>query len=337
MVVIAPLSAFDSWIEEVKLSLDPPPVVRRFENHVPAETEILLVNYHRLANYYDTIAAWVSKAPTMVVLDEAHRMKRGWAGEWGRACLSLAYLASRREVLTGTPAPQHPRDFLALLDFLWPTQAQILLPDEALQAQPSPDAGQRVSAAIKPLFARTRKTELGLKDPKYRAIEVPVEGLPRANLCSTPGPLRRDVRPRSPGSSRPGCDGSPGDVHAGGRHQSQAPGGAGSTDGDPEEFRHPPLDIPPDSPLADLIRDYNLYETPSQVRRAWGSHSGECRERDSRPWCGRISYEICRTLWSASWPGYEPAVVHGAVPAISSPNPQTCQDTGEGDPSLQDR
>src|SRR5256885_10080525 len=48
--------------------------------------------------------------PTLVVLDEAHRMKKGWRGEWGRACLSLAYLAARRDVLTGTPAPNSPRD-----------------------------------------------------------------------------------------------------------------------------------------------------------------------------------------------------------------------------------
>ena len=50
-------------------------------------------------------------------------MKRGRDGEWGTACLDLAFLADRRDILTGTPAPQHPADLRALLDFLWPGQA----------------------------------------------------------------------------------------------------------------------------------------------------------------------------------------------------------------------
>ena len=120
LLVIAPLSAFGSWKEEVAIWLDPEPSLHSYQGgKIPAAAEIVLVNYQRVASNYKTLAAWVSAEPTMVVLDEAHRMKRGWSGEWGSACLSLAYRAARRDILTGTPAPQSPRDLVAPIDFLW--------------------------------------------------------------------------------------------------------------------------------------------------------------------------------------------------------------------------
>ena len=42
---------------------------------------------------------------------------------------------------------------------------------------------------------------------------------------------------------------------------------AGSLEGaDPDVFRHPPLDIPEGSDLADLIARYNEYETPGKFQ-----------------------------------------------------------------------
>ena len=48
MLVIAPLSSFDAWIEEAVLSMDPAPIVHRFVDHIPADSEVVLVNYQRL-------------------------------------------------------------------------------------------------------------------------------------------------------------------------------------------------------------------------------------------------------------------------------------------------
>ncbi len=180
MLVIAPLSAFSAWTEEAELCLDPPPVIFRFDGSaIPATAEVVIVNYQRLANSFADLAKWVDEQPTMVVLDEAHRMKRGWAGQWGSACLSLAFLAKRREILTGTPSPQSPRDFIALLDFLWPAQALQVLPDEAIASDPPPDAVALASQAIRPLFVRTRKCDLGLPPTTPRAEYVELTGLQR--------------------------------------------------------------------------------------------------------------------------------------------------------------
>ena len=119
LLIVGPLSAFPAWLEETATSFSVPPVLHRFDGGaIPAPAEIVLANYHKLASNYDALARWVTERPTMVVLDEAHRMKRGWDGQWGSACLNLAYLAKRRDILTGTPAPQSTRDFVALMDYL---------------------------------------------------------------------------------------------------------------------------------------------------------------------------------------------------------------------------
>ena len=84
------------------------------------------------------------------MLDEAHRMKRGWSGEWGRASLNLAYLASRRGMYSRVL--QHRRvlrDLDAILDFAWPAQARRILPPVIFQRAPPPGR-HRVGAAMVP-------------------------------------------------------------------------------------------------------------------------------------------------------------------------------------------
>jgi hypothetical protein len=108
LLVVAPLSAFDAWLTEAEECLDPVPAICVLNERPPANCEVLLVNYQRLSGArFSRIAQWVAGAPCQLILDEAHRMKRGRNGEWGAACLDLAHLAVRRDLLTGTPAPQH--------------------------------------------------------------------------------------------------------------------------------------------------------------------------------------------------------------------------------------
>ncbi len=311
LLVIAPLSAFDSWLEEAELSFVPAPVVERFADRIGNDAEVLLVNYHRVTNYYDVIAQWVAANPTMVVLDEAHRMKRGWDGDWGRACLSLAYLAQRREILTGTPAPQSPGDFVALLDFLWPNQALRVLPPEALLPNPPPDVGHRVAEAIGPLFVRTRKMELGLPPVSYESVIVP--------LGELQGQIYEALKDRYRGTFALGRRGRVDLAAMGGivmylLEAATNPSllASGSTEGDPEEFRHPPLEVPPDSELAQLIREYPRYETPpkfAQLGRLVQANSAQGRK--TLVWSNfvrnlkSLERELAR---------YEPALIHGAVP-----------------------
>ena len=317
LLVVAPLSAFGSWTEEVTLCLDPAPRVHMYAGGaIPVGAEIVLTNYQRLASSFEVISAWVSGQPSMVVLDEAHRMKRGRDGEWGSACLDLAFFAARRDILSGTPAPQHPFDLVAILDFLWPGQALRVLPPRALFANPSPIDVAEITPAIAPLFVRTTKNELELRAPIMHIVPVALEGLQREIYNSLRARLSRLVVGRRERVQ----------MNAWGKvimylleaatNPALLP--AGSTAGDPIDFRHPPLEIPDGASLGQLIEEYASFETPLKFIQLAAMVDELVREnRKVLIWSNFVrNLETLERMLSR----YEPAIVHGGIPSeISSP------------------
>jgi SNF2 family DNA or RNA helicase len=175
LLVVAPISAFDSWAEEANEVLSPAPSVERMTSNSVPGSNVVLVNYQRLPSSLASLSQWMLTNRVHLVIDEAHRAKRGNQGEWGRVLAALAPLATRRDILTGTPAPNHPRDLVALLDLLWPSgRASIQIPRPALVATPSPQAVASVHAAIAPLFVRTSKSRLDLPDVDIQPMIVPM-------------------------------------------------------------------------------------------------------------------------------------------------------------------
>ena len=317
LLVVAPLSAFDAWQSEVDscFRAGQRPVVSAVADDVPAGTEIALVNYHRLTSNYGTLAEWVQQRPTLVLLDEAHRMKRGWAGQWGSACLNLAFLAERRDILTGTPAPQSTADLVALVDFLWPGQARRVVPDAALRSPPQPEAGRMVGRALDPLFVRTRKSELGLRRPDISVCQVEPDELQRAIYAS--------LRDEYAGSLQ---------LSMGDRVQLARYGdivmylleaatnphllSAGSSSRDPVSFQHPPLEIPAGSRLWDLLDQYNRYETPTKFRvLAQMVADNAAQGRKTLVWSNFVRNLLALERMFAR---FEPALVYGAIPSIAS-------------------
>ena len=311
LVVVAPISAFDAWRSEAVDCFIDPPTIGTYRDAVPG-TEVTLVNYHRLASNYANLAGLVQQTPTMVILDEAHRMKRGWDGQWGAACLSLAFLATRRDILTGTPAPNLPSDFVALVEYLWPGQARRVLPASALGSPPSSDAGHLVANAIRPLFARTRKSELHLRAPELNVVTVEPDRLQAA--------IYDALRDQYAGMHT---------VSMGDRVQLAHMGdivmylleaatnpkllSAGSSDEDAITFRHPPLAIPHDSRLWDLVQQYHQYETPAKFVTLAQMVADNARAgRKTLIWSNFV-----RNLLSLQrmFAGYQPALVYGAIPS----------------------
>jgi superfamily II DNA or RNA helicase len=318
MLVVAPLSAFEAWTEEASACMDPPPRVSRLETRPLPGTEILLVNYQRLTGRYEVLAEWVRAQPTQVILDEAHRMKRGRNGEWGAACLDLAYLAARRDVLTGTPAPQHPSDFVALLEFLWPGQAARILPRSAMAANPAPEVMSDVSARIGPLFVRTRKDELGLRPPRLR-VEL-----------SDMKPLQQEIyealRTRMRRVAATGGDAVTlarmGAVTMYLLQAASNPGllapalGASA----PAAPTWPPLAIPPDSDLAERIRRYATHETPAKFDKlATMVAANSAQGRKTLVWSNFV--ENLEGLATGILAPHRPAVIHGGVASFEGRTP----------------
>lgn len=320
MLVVAPLSAFDAWQNEVNdcFPEGQRPVVAPLVERPPRDAEVLVVNYHRLDSRYDTVAEWVSRRPTLVLLDEAHRMKRGWDGTFGSACLSIAFLAARRDILTGTPAPQSPQDLIALMDYLWPGQGRQILPADALTSPPPPDAGALVADAIAPLFARTRKSELGLDQPKMNVVLVDLD------------PLQADIydalRDRYIGAfdlnmTDRASFASMGDIMMYLLEAATNPQllTAGSSSDDVVTFRHPPLDVPPGSPLWDLLQQYNQYETPAKFRQlAEMVEANASQGRKTLIWSNFVrNLQALERMLAV----YQPALIYGGIPSeFADPN-----------------
>ena len=320
MLVVAPLSAFDAW-ETSTIECFPDdnrPVVASFGTSIAAETEILLVNYHRLDSRYETLAAWVREAPTLVLLDEAHRMKRGWDGTFGSACLNMAFLAARRDILTGTPAPQSPQDLVALLEFLWPAQALRILPGQALVTPIPIGAGAMIATAIAPIFVRTRKAELGLDVPKYNVVEVEADGLQKqiyaALLDRYSGSLQVSMNDRTKLARM-------GQIVMYLLEAATNPLllTAGSATQDEVTFRHPPLDIPNGSKLWNLIQEYNRYETPAKFTQLAHLVAENVRlNRKTLIWTNFTrNIQVLEKVLAR----YAPATIYGGIPSeVSDPN-----------------
>ncbi|WP_448319022.1 DEAD/DEAH box helicase [Streptomyces sp. CO7] len=170
MLVVCPKSAYEAWEFEASECFKEPLRTAVMASSPDGGAELLLVNYERLSRHTASLAAWLRAAPSMLVLDEAHRMKLGARGAYGSACLSLGPLAQRRLILTGTPAPNGARDLESLLSFVWPGHGKRVV-TEAVNGGDLAHA----STVLRPLFTRTTKKELGLPpfEPRIRYVDLP--------------------------------------------------------------------------------------------------------------------------------------------------------------------
>jgi len=317
LAVIGPIAAFGAWKEDLVACFH---IAPRLVIHsgagtvIPSNTEVLLSNYNRTANDYDTVRAFVSAEHTQVVLDEAHRVKRGGAGVHGRAVLDLAYAAQRRDVLTGTPAPQGAFDLVALVSFLYPGQDRQILPDATYFERLGRDESVLIdtNAAVRRYFVRTAKAELKLPATQFEVVREPMPPIQAAIYDALIGQHRSSfVLPDR------------------GRHEMQRLGRivmylleaatnpmlltAGSDDGDDPSFVHPPLETSGGEQLSELLSRYNRFEEPWKYQRI----SAIVADAASRNEKVLVWSSFVRNLKSLNHrlAEYQPAMVHGGVPS----------------------
>lgn len=322
MLVVAPLSAFDSWFDEAAESLSPVPLIHRFEGAIPLRADVVLINYQRLAARYNDVASWVLHHNCHVVLDEAHRMKRGRDGEWGNACLNLAQIAVRRDILTGTPAPQHPSDFVALLNYLWPNQATRILPAGALQAAPPTNVMANVSTRLQPLFARTRKDELGLSRPILRVEQVEMKPVQAGIYETVRSRLRRATLSRKDQTLLAGL----GEVVMYLLEAATNPALlASAIGGDPSPTTWPPNPVAPGTQFHEQILTYGSIEVPAKFEKLAALVASNARAgRKTLVWSNFVANltEIGTRLLAP----FNPAIVHGGIPTSATAEPGSRED-----------
>lgn len=188
LLVIGPQSCFGPWEDEyfecfnssVKSvranKLDSEDRINLFRSKV--NEELVLMGFQTLANHVDDLKQFLKvNEKVMVVIDEAHNIKRIEGGVWAPAALEIAPYATCRVILTGTPAPNGYEDLYNLFEFIWPNKRLINLTlselsrisSIALEGQIPDSRSKRSIAALieslKPFFVRIRKSDLNLPSP----------------------------------------------------------------------------------------------------------------------------------------------------------------------------
>lgn len=316
LLVIAPIAAFQAWKEDSRDCIEVAPHITVHGGPgsvIPAHTDILLTNYNRVAADYDRIRDFVSNTPTHVILDEAHRIKRGALGVHGRAVLDLAYVAKRRDVLTGTPAPQGAFDLVAPMRFLYPGQDRQILPADAYVEQMGRDADvlEETRAAIAKYFVRTPKSSLGLPNPVFNVVKQPMGRIQSAIYDALVGRYRGTFALAK--ESRREFD-RIGRITMYLLEAAANPAllVAGSDSADEDGFTHPPLPVKGDEALGRLLAEYREFEKPWKYAYVRGTvEKAAAAGEKVLVWTTfvRNIRALARELGD-----FNPAVVHGGVP-----------------------
>lgn len=259
LLIVGPKSCYESWKYENRKCLSEPLSMDVFSKNSDPGAEALIVNYERLRQdgVVNELGQWLAARPSMLLLDEAHRMKRGADGTDGAACLALGPRSRHRLILTGTPAPNGVKDLENLFGFVWPGHGR----QKVIQAVAGGDLA-KASQVLRPLFTRTTKGELGLPPVKTHLTTVPMP------------PLHLEVYDALAGRFSARATGSEDDFLALGKvivymlmaATSPALLAVGTTRYEPLSYQVPPLSVPEGTPLFELMRDLPSYEFSPKYR-----------------------------------------------------------------------
>ncbi|GGW20416.1 DNA helicase [Streptomyces capoamus] len=301
LLVVCPKSAYESWRYETAVCFNYPLRTHVLDGSLDEWAEVLIVNYERLDRSLPLLANWLKAAPSMIILDEAHRMKLGARGTYGAACMALGPLAERRLILTGTPAPNGARDLENLMGFVWPGHGQ-----RAVTRAVSGGDLAYASTVLRPLFTRTTKQELGLPPMTLRMRYVDMPALHAEIYSSLVGGM-------SKGTARD-------DLSALGKTALRLLMAAtspallleGATKHEPLAYQLPPMEIPADSSLYSLMQNLPDYELSPKYKEALAIIAENAAQgRKTLVW---TTFVRSLTTLAQMLQKYSPAVVHGGTP-----------------------
>jgi SNF2 family DNA or RNA helicase len=303
LLVVGPKSAYEAWeYENIACFKEPMRSAVTGRSDDPL-AELRIVNYERLDRSLTDLADWLRSGPSMMVLDEAHRMKLGASGAYGSACLALGPLANRRLILTGTPAPNGAKDLENLLSFVWPGHGKRVV-TEAVGGGDLACA----STVLRPLFTRTTKHELGLPpfEPKVRYLDMP--------------PVHEEIYEALKGNFSTRAEGSRGNIESLGRAvlrllmaaTSPALLMEGANRYEPLEYQIPPLEPSPGDSLFDLLQNLPRYELSPKYQETLKIVADNAAQgRKTLVW---TAFVRSLTTLEKLLKGYAPAMIHGGTP-----------------------
>ncbi len=192
LLVVGPLSSFAPWENEFsecfgykpnsfRMSGDSDISVKQKLEHLysPSSPELTLIFHGGVDRFQNDIIDFLKRNKTMVVVDEAHRIKNP-EGVWGRSVTEISKEAVSRVILTGTPVPNGYQDIFNLYKFIYPFKFKEILKfhyhnleDMTNNNSPESQRVQELKDNISPYFIRIKKKDLKL--PPIEEKYIPVE------------------------------------------------------------------------------------------------------------------------------------------------------------------
>jgi len=194
LVVIGPLSSFAPWENEYKdcfghstksfrmsgdneMSRD-----KKLEHlYSPNPAELTLIFHGGVESFQNDIIDFLKRHKTMLVVDEAHRIKNP-EGVWGKSVTEISKEAISRVILTGTPVPNGYQDIFNLYKFIYPFKFKEILKlhfqnleDMTINSLPESSRVQELKENISPYFIRIKKDDLGLPPIEENIIQIDME------------------------------------------------------------------------------------------------------------------------------------------------------------------
>ena len=194
LLVISPLSAFAPWESEYRECFNSTTTFQRLSGdsnitknqklehlYSGQPSEITLIFHGGVDSLLKDIIEFLKKHKTMIVVDEAHKIKNP-DGVWGQNVVEISKEAISRIILTGTPIPNGYQDIFNLYRFIYPFKYKDILKvhyqnlvDMTNNNLPTDSRVQHFKKNISPFFIRIKKSDLKLPPITERTIEIAME------------------------------------------------------------------------------------------------------------------------------------------------------------------
>jgi SNF2 family DNA or RNA helicase len=179
LLVVGPLSSFQPWKDEYKECFGVEPECFSLSGnsditkdnktdylYSASPKELTLIFHGSVGTYQTEIIHFLKNNKTMVVVDEAHRIKSP-VKKWGRSVTKISENAISRVVLTGTPTPNGYQDIYNLYKFIYPFKYREIIQfkyQDLEEFSSNPDLEvpeiEKLKKNLEPFFIRIKKQDL---------------------------------------------------------------------------------------------------------------------------------------------------------------------------------
>jgi len=191
LLVVGPISSFAPWQTEYSDCFGETTSFQRLSGDIDISkdkklehlyssnpSEVTLIFHGGVDSLKKDIVDFLKRNKTMVVIDEAHRIKNP-EGVWGKSVVEISKEAISRVVLTGTPVPNGYQDIYNLYKFIYPFRFKDILQvhyqnleDMTKNSLSENPRVQKLKENISPFFLRIKKDDLGLPPINEKIINI---------------------------------------------------------------------------------------------------------------------------------------------------------------------